>query len=190
MKITKTILRLLLTVTLSANAANVLCIGLNDYEGYPDLKRAESDATAVARVFQGMGHSVTLLSGDSVTSANVMEALAAKPDFVYFAGHGEEGRLMLRDGDVRLSAIADANTMMLLDCCYIGRGLKTSGTMKILAASEQEAFESDGQGLFTKYLVSWLNDGRSVDDAALTRYLEKNIRTETGGWQKPVLGYI
>lgn len=186
----KTAISMFLAVAMGAQAASVLCIGINDYAQYPDLKRAENDARAMASAFSAKGDSVTLLIGAEATKAAVDLALATKPDFIYFAGHGEEGRLMLPDGTVSLATIADANTMMLLDCCYIGRGLKTSGTTKILAASEHEAFERDGHGLFTKHLLAWLTDGKSVGDANLTRYLEKNIRADTGGWQKPVLGFI
>ena len=63
--------------------------------------------------------------------------------------------------------------------------------MKILAASQYEAFESGDHGLFTKYLLSWLKDGKSLAaESGLTSYLQKNIGSETGGWQKPVLGFI
>ncbi|MCC6465236.1 MAG: caspase family protein [Planctomycetes bacterium] len=190
MKLVKAILSLMFAAVLHAQAGNVLCIGLNDYTKYSDLKHAENDATEVAQVFERMGHTVTLLTRDQVTTAGVMAALADKPDFVYFAGHAETGRLIVQDGEIELAAVADAKTMMFLDCCYVGRGLKTTGTMKILAASEYEAFESDGHGLFTKYLLTWLGDGKGLIEDALTAYLEKHIRAETGGWQKPVLGYI
>ncbi|MCE9616282.1 MAG: caspase family protein [Lentisphaerae bacterium] len=190
MKLLKTILSLIFAAVLSANAGSVLCIGLNDYNKYPDLKHAENDAAEIAKMFASMGHTVTLLTRDQVTTAGVMTALESKPDFIYFAGHAETGRLMVQDGEIELSAIANASTMMFLDCCYVGRGLKTTGTMKILAASEYEAFESDGHGLFTKYLLTWFGDGKGLVEDALTAYLQKNIRAETGGWQKPVLGYI
>ena len=190
MKTLRAIVTILLAAALSTQAANVLCIGLNDYARYPDLKHAENDAVAMATMFKGMGDTVTLLTGEKANLAAVLSALATKPALVYFAGHAETGRLMLQDGVVELAAIADAGTMMLLDCCYIGRGLKTVGTMKILAASEYEAFESGEHGLFTKYLLTWMGDGKALAGDALTAYLEKNIRAETGGWQKPVLGFI
>ncbi len=190
MKIGYTILGAVLATVLQVQAATVLCIGLNEYDNYPSLKRAENDARAMAALFQGMGDQVTVLIGAEATTAAVTQAIAARPDYIYFAGHGENGRLMLRDGEILLETIANAGTMMLLDACYIGGGLKATGTMKILAAAEHEAFERDGHGLFTKHLLSWLTAGNSIADAGLTRYLEKNIRADTGGWQKPVLGYI
>jgi len=97
---------------------------------------------------------------------------------------------MLTDGDIELADIANADTLMLLDCCYVGRGLKEDGTMKILAASEYEAFESNGHGLFTKHLLDWMKEGKSVVEEPLHAYLHQNIGAETGGWQRPVLGYI
>lgn len=190
MNVIKTALSMLLAVAMTSQAATVLCIGINNYDQYPDLKRAENDARAMASAFSASGDTVTLLIGAEATMAAVEAALKAKPDYIYFAGHGEEGRLMLPEGPVQLAAIATSDTMLVLDCCYIGRGLKKTGTMKILAASEHEAFERDGHGLFTKHLLDWLTDGKSITDAALTRYLEKNIRADTGGWQKPVLGFI
>lgn len=186
----KTVLMMILASAISVNAANVVCIGINDYTSYPDLKHAENDANEVARMFTAMGHSVTVLSGVQATCTNVAAALEGKPAFVYFAGHAETRRLMLQDGEMELSAIADADTMMLLDCCYIGRGLKQSGTMKILAAAEYEAFESGNHGLFTKYLLDWMGRGKDLAETSLTAFLEKHIRAETGGWQKPVLGFI
>lgn len=191
MKLTKAILGMWFAAMLSANAASVLCVGLNDYDKYPDLKHAENDAQELGRMFQSKGHSVTVLTGTQVTIANFQKALEAKPDFVYFAGHAETGYLMVRDGKIELASIANPKMMMFLDCCYIGRGLKTSGTMKILAASEYEAFESGNHGLFTKHLLNWLGNGKAMsEEGAMTSYLTKEIRAETGGWQKPVLGFI
>ena len=193
MKLLKAIVCVIFAVALSAQAGTVLCIGLNDYtqKKYPDLKHAENDATEVAKMFTKLGHEVQVLTSAQVTTANVQKALAAGPDFVYFAGHAETGRLILQDGEIALADVADSGTMMFLDCCYVGRGLKSSGTMKILAASEYEAFESGNHGIFTKYLLSWLKDGKSLAaESGLTAYLQKHIGSETGGWQKPVLGFI
>ncbi|MDA0577494.1 MAG: caspase family protein [Verrucomicrobia bacterium] len=190
MKLIKAILSVIFAAVVTANAGSVLCIGLNDYTTYTDLKHAENDAAQIAKMFEKLGHTVTLLTRDAVTTASVKQAVAQQPDFIYFAGHAETGRLILNDGEIALADIANANTMMVLDCCYVGRGLKSTGTMKILAASEYEAFESDDHGIFTKYLLSWMKDGKGFATAGMAAYLEKHIRAETGGWQKPVLGYI
>ena len=186
----KAIIGCLIATVISSQAANVLCIGLNEYDNYANLNHAENDATEVAAHFESAGHNVTLLTGESVSKAGVLAALATKPEFIYFAGHGEKGRLIVKDGELALDDIADEDATMLVDCCYVGGDLKTSGKMKIFAAAEHEAFESDGHGLFTKYLLSWLAKGKDVAGDAMTAYLTKNIAAETGGWQKPVLGYI
>ncbi|MDA0990391.1 MAG: caspase family protein, partial [Verrucomicrobia bacterium] len=156
MKFAKSIITVLIATTISAQSANVLCIGLNEYANYSNLNHAENDATEIASLFESLGHEVTLLTATNVTKDNVTAAIATEPEFIYFAGHGEKGRLILNDGEILLSEIANANTTMFLDCCYVGGELKQVGTMKILAAAEYEAFESDGHGLFTKYLMTWL----------------------------------
>jgi hypothetical protein len=179
-----------LGIALNARAAAVVCIGLNEYDHYPALKHAEDDASEMARLFQSKGHTVFLLTGEDVTVERVTQSMATQPDIIYFAGHAETGRLMVRDGDVALDTINGGNTTVLLDCCYVGRGLKTSGSVKVIAAAEYEAFEDGAHGLFTKHLLKWLKDGKSLVEDTLTGYLQKQLRAETGGWQKPVLGYL
>ena len=190
MKLAKAIITCFVALAVNLQAANILCVGLNEYADYKNLTYAESDASEIARHFESMGHTVTLLTAGQVSQAKVLEAISEKPAFVYFAGHGKDGQLILNDGVLQLNEIASADTMFLLDCCYIGRSLKDQGTTKILAAAEYHAFESDGHGLFTKYLLNWLRDGKDLVEDSLTAYLTKNIGKETGGWQKPVLGYI
>jgi hypothetical protein len=190
MKRTRAIIACFAALVINLQAANILCVGLNEYADYKNLTYAENDAVEVAKFFKAMGHEVTLLTGEAVSRETVLASIKETPEFVYFAGHGEDGNLILGDGIIELSKIATADTMFLLDCCFVGRGLKAQGTMKILAAAEYHAYESDGHGLFTKYLLSWLKDGKEIVGDALTTYLTKNIKEETGGWQKPVLGYI
>ncbi len=182
---------LMLATVLHAGGGKVLCIGLNHYDQYPDLKHAESDATRLGQAYARLGHEVEMLTGVQVTRTNVLQALARGPDIVYFAGHAAIGRLLVRDGEIPLASIINARMLMILDCCYVGGGLKTSGTMMILAASEFEAFESGSHGLFTKYLLIWMREGNShLSEASLTAYLTRHIRKETYGWQKPVLGFL
>ncbi len=190
MKLAKHIIVCFAALVIQAQAANILCVGLNEYADYKNLTYAENDAVEVSKFFESMGHTVTVLTGDRVSRETVLEALQAKPDFVYFAGHGVDGKLIVSDGVIELSQVATSETMFLLDCCFVGRGLKKQGTMKILAAAEYHAYESDGHGLFTKYLLNGLKDGKAIGGEALTTYLTKNIKAETGGWQKPVLGFI
>ena len=189
-RITKVILACSFVLVIGAQADTILCVGINEYANYPDLKHAENDAVAMGTLFKSLGHDAVVLTGKDVTTRKLKDALAIEPAFVYFAGHGEKNRLVVQDGILPLADMAGSATMILLDCCYIGRSLKTSGTTKILAAAEYEAFENDGHGLFTKYLLTWLKDGKGLAENALTKYLKENLARETGGWQKPVLGYI
>jgi hypothetical protein len=190
LRIPKVLVACFFLFAVCAQADTILCVGINDYANYPDLKHAENDAEEMGKLFRSRGHDVTVLTGEEVTTRNLQDALGKSPAFVYFAGHGKKDRLVVQDGHLPLAEMGGKGAMILLDCCYVGRSLKTSGSTKILAAAEYEAFESDGHGLFTKYLLNWLKDGKGLNEQALTTYLEKNIAEETGGWQKPVLGYI
>ncbi len=179
-------------LAISASAANVLCIGLNEYASYDNLNCAENDATQMAKIFKSLGHETTLLTKKNVTRESVLAALQAKPDVVFFAGHGEVDHLVVADGKVLLSEVstACAGSVVLLDCCYAGNNLKKSGETKFVTAAEYEAFESDGSGLFSKYLSKWVADGNSVSADDMNTYLRKNLSKESGGWQKPVVGYM
>jgi len=190
MKATSHIIAILLGLVVSVNAANVVCIGLNEYSGYKDLKCAENDAARIAALLQEQGHNTTLLIKENVTREKVINALKDESSIVYFAGHGEKGRLVVSDGEIKIEEMASRSAMILLDCCYVGGDLKKAGETKIFAAAEYEAFESDGHGLFTKYLLKWLGKGKAFSDGDMLEYIRKAIRKETGGWQTPVLGYI
>ncbi len=190
MKITTYIAATLAALSINAGAANVLCIGINEYTAYAPLAHAESDALTMAGIFAAQDHAVTTLTGAAATRAAILEALAAKPEIVYFAGHGEKDKLVLADGFIYLNELAETNATMLLDACNIGSGLKDAGSSKVLAAAKHKAFEADGHGLFTKHLIYWMTNGGEFSVEKLGSYLAKKIKRDTGGWQKPVLGYI
>jgi uncharacterized caspase-like protein len=74
-----------------------VCVGINDYEGYEDLRCPVNDATAMARTLEDYGFDhVALITGEDATREGVLEELAGvKADagrnelFVFFfAGHG------------------------------------------------------------------------------------------------------
>ncbi len=179
----------LLGAAIQVQAARVICIGLNNPENYKPLKHAENDAALVAEMLNAQGHATVLLTGAEATREKVLEALQGEKAVVYFAGHGEKDHLVLADGKLMLAELSERAAMMLLDCCYVGGGLRKSGGTTVFAAAQHEAFESDGHGLFTKYLLKWFGGGRSFADEGLAPFVGKGIREETGGWQKPVLGY-
>ena len=166
LKITQAVIACFSVLVLGVQADTILRVGINEYANYPDLKHAENDAMEMGTLFESLGHEMIVLTGEDVTTDNLRGALPRS--------------CILQD-------MAGLGAMMLLDCCYVGRSLKTSGMTKILAAAEYEALESDGHGLFTKYLLNWLKDGNGLAEKALTYYLKANISTETGAWQKPVL---
>ena len=190
MKIRTYIATLLAAATLGADASSVVCIGINTYAERSNLEHAENDATVVAKTFLALGHDVLTLTGTNATQAAIADALATNPDIVYFAGHGERGRLIAVDGDIAISTFAHSKATFLLDACFVGSSLKTTGNVKVLAAARHRAYEANGHGIFTKHLINWLNQsGEFVADEAST-YVAKKIRRETGGSQKSVLGYI
>ncbi len=190
MKITNTIATLIAAATLSVQAGNVVCIGINEYADYSNLEHAENDAAAVAKIFASQGHTVTTLIGAAASRDAILAALATNPDVVYFAGHGERSRLIAADASIELSELADSNATLLLDACFVGSSLKTSGNVKVLAAAKHRAYEFNGHGLFTKHLIDWLNTNGEIVADEVSTYVAKKIRRATGGSQKPVLGYI
>jgi len=190
MKVLSYITACLVAVAIHVQAADVLCIGLDKYADYSDLKCAENDAAQMASILKEQGHNTTLLTSHNVTRERVLGALKNQSTIVYFAGHGEKEHLVLADGAISLKELAARSSIILLDCCYIGKGLRDTGDTRVLAAAQYEAFEADGHGIFTKYLLKWLTKGKPFPDNHIFDYINKSIKTETGGWQKPVLGYI
>ena len=179
-----------LALSVAATAAEYVCIGVNNSEGYPSLKWAEQDAVLMANLLKDQGHTVTLLIGADATIEAVKSSVAEKQARVYFAGHGEADSLVLADGRAKVSDFASDASLLLLDCCYIGSSVRDAGTTRTLAAAQHEAFEGKEHGLFSKYLLSWVQKGKELSDDALAQYVQKGIKRETGGWQRPVLGYI
>lgn len=180
----------MLMATVSVHGANFLCVGLNEYEDYGNLRFAEKDAAEIAGLLSEQGHDVSLLVGENVTRENVINALQDESTIVYFAGHGEKGYMVLADGQMALKEIADRCAVLLLDCCYAGNSVQDDGGTRILAAAQHEAFEGKDHGLFSKYLLRWLKKGLELSDERMIKYVSRGIARETGGWQKPVFGYI
>ena len=173
-----------------SRAGDVLCIGLNEPDDYAALDCAEKDAREMAESLAARGMDVKLLTGEAVTSKNVSLALEDGPRVVYFAGHGKRDGLVLADAAMPLGQVAQGRALVLLDCCYAGATLASEGSTRVLAAARHEAFEDGGHGLFSKYLLEWLKDGRDLADERMVPYVRNGITRETGGWQRPVLGYL
>jgi hypothetical protein len=190
MKITTHIATFIAAATLTANAGNVVCVGINEYAERTNLEHAENDARTVADIFETQGHTVTTILGADATRDAIRAAITADTDIIYFAGHGISGSLIVADGEFELSYLADSNATLLIDACFIGSGLKLKGNVKVLAAAKRRAFEANGHGLFTKHLIDWLNKGGEFVADEISSYVAAKVRKETGGWQKTVLGYI
>ncbi|MFT5241044.1 MAG: hypothetical protein ACI9X0_002827, partial [Kiritimatiellia bacterium] len=58
MKITTHIATFIAAATLTANAGNVVCVGINEYAERTNLEHAENDARTVAGIFETQGHTV------------------------------------------------------------------------------------------------------------------------------------
>lgn len=181
---------ILMALAVGAQAAHFVCIGLNEVTNYAVLASAESDAARMAEALVAKGHTAVLLKGSEATRESILNATSNGDSIVYFAGHAEQDYVLAADGKLDLGEIARNVSTLLLDCCNVGNGLQANGRTRIMAAAEYEAFESDGQGLFSKYLIRWLDSGKSFADADLEQYVRQNIMEETGGWQKPVFGFI
>jgi hypothetical protein len=181
---------MLLALAIRAQAANFVCIGLNEVTNYAVLASAESDASRMAETLVAKGHQAILLKGAEATRENILNATSNGDSIVYFAGHAEQEYVLTADGKLNLGEMARNVSTLLLDCCNVGNGIQENGSTRIMAAAEYEAFESDGQGLFSKYLIQWLDSGRSFADVEFEEYVRQNIMEETGGWQKPVFGFI
>jgi hypothetical protein len=181
---------ILMAAAVKLQAANVLCIGLNEYQEYSDLACPEQNVAKMSELLTAHGHKVTTITGKVATRQSVLDAVATRPDMIYFAGHGEKGSIVLADGMLTLKELASGSSFLVLDCCFVGSTLAASGQTKVLAASQHEAFEKRGYGIFTKHILRWVKAGRDLSDDRLASYVHNAVRKESGGWQKPVLGYI
>jgi hypothetical protein len=179
-----------LALAVNVQADNYVCIGVNQVESYTTLAYAENDATQMAQMLTDKGHTTTLLVGAEATREKILEALKEEGAIVYFAGHAEETYVMAADGQLTLTELSAHASTLLLDCCNVGNGLQTEGKTKIMAAAQYDAFEGDEHGLFSKYLLNWLGEGKAFSDETLEQNVRDNVMQETGGWQKPVFGYI
>ena len=110
--IRSSLLSLLVLVSISVQAARAatqrvyrnrvaICIGINDYQAFPNLGYAGSDASDMAEVFEDYGFDeVVLLTGGDANRETILNEMARIKDgahendlFVfYFAGHGRTVR--------------------------------------------------------------------------------------------------
>lgn len=167
-----------------------VCIGIGEYSDNDPLRWSETDAVAIATALRKNGYDVICLTRSAANIATVRRAMAVQPMLVYFAGHSRDGNLLLSDGSLPVSQIAQQTRVMLLDCCYVGSDLKKQGNTVVFAASNDYAFESSGNGLFTRHVLDWIQSDRKKNGSTLVSYVSSRVTAETGGWQRPVVGRL
>jgi hypothetical protein len=190
MKKTVNIIAWFLALTVGVQAAYYVCVGLNTVTNYTALEYAESDAAQMAKALAAQGHTTKLLVGADATREKILEAVKEEGATFFFAGHAEDDYLLTVDGKLTLTEIAQRVSTLMLDSCNVGKSIRETGKTRILAAAQHEAFEGEGHGLFAKYLLDWVKTGKSFTDSALEKHIRQNIMEETGGWQRPVFGFI
>ena len=174
----------------TAGNTRALCIGFGTATNGAAALWAEEDAVAVGMALTSKGYDVTFLLAGEATTTAVREALADAPRVLYFAGHARDGMLTLPDGQLPVSTLTPTVSVLLLDCCFLGDLLSPKGHALVFAAAEEHAFEAQGSGLFTFYLVKWLTTPRAKRTQHLVDYVQAEVTRETGGWQRPVYGRL
>ena len=113
------------------------------------------------------------------------------------------------------------HSLFLMDACYSGYGLigsdegvqrrvrrrlssrmieelTDSPSVQVLTAGGEldRAFESDGHGIFTRYVLECLRGAKAVardgviSGVELAAHVRDKVRSETGGWQSPQFGAV
>jgi len=101
----------------------------------PPLPGAESEATAVAAVFKGLGYEVVQVIGDEAPAKDVLAALYRRPyRFMHIAAHGvfdllhsdglRRSGVLLSDGllitAAEIEAMETVPEVVFLNCCHLG----------------------------------------------------------------------
>ncbi len=167
-----------------------VCIGLGEYQRHNKLRWAESDAVAMAKALGKNGYKVICLTRGDATLERVTAALEQDPALVYFAGHYLDSKLQLKDGSLTVTDVAGRTRFMLLDCCHAGNDLEDEGGTIVFAAGSGYAFEAGSNGLFTKHLLDWLKKRPGAGKYGMVDYVCRRVASETGDWQRPVIGRL
>ena len=100
-------------------------------------------------------------------------------------------------------AMSNRHSLFIMDSCYSGFGISvatdstdwtSSRSIQMLTAGGalDRAFEADGHGLFTRYILNYFrrSGGRNsgVSALKLAAYVRTRVRRETSGWQTPHFG--
>ena len=172
-----------------------LCIGsIDEPHG---IRYADNDACMFAAFLRNHGWEVVLYH-------RIPDVLTvAQYDMLYYAGHATTTELRPTgyeyDGALHIEHVGRFFRFAVLECCHAGRSLATEGTCQVWAAAEWHAFESkmcfsgEGGGLFTEAILGEYRASNLDFDLAASPFWEMirdNVSRQTGGWQKPVRGWL
>lgn len=102
-----------------------------------------------------------------------------------------------------VEAMPNRHSFFIMDSCYSGFGISvatgstdwtSSRSIQMLTAGGalDRAFEADGHGLFTRYILDYFHrSGRrngGVSALKLAAFVRNRVRRETSGWQTPHFG--
>lgn len=184
-----------------------IVIGINDYQYWPPLEYAESDAELLHAFLRQRGFDVTFLANEQATRKGILQTLSTLKGqpihrlLLFFAGHGhtasenggERGYIIPVDGRRRdydqsaipidlikqlVQTLQARHTLLVFDSCYSGLALTRSGGLdEALKGYLSEADRMES--------IQVLTAGRKGDQAVekdghglFTRYFVKAARGE------------
>jgi uncharacterized caspase-like protein len=118
-------------------------------------------------------------------------------------GHEADDGLSMQSLRQAAEKMVNRHSLFIMDSCYSGFGISvatdstdwtSSRSIQMLTAGGalDRAFEADGHGLFTRYILNYFQrpGGRDsgVSALKLAAYVRNRVRRETSGWQTPHFG--
>jgi uncharacterized caspase-like protein len=119
------------------------------------------------------------------------------------AGYEADDGLSMQELRESAEAMSNRHSFFIMDSCYSGFGISvatdstdwtSSRSIQMLTAGGalDRAFEADGHGLFTRYILNYFHrSGRrdgGVSALKLAAYVRNRVSRETSGWQTPHFG--
>lgn len=147
-------------------------------------------------VFFFAGHGTTVRDGSRL--AGYLVPSDCRP------GQEKDSGISMESLAEMAQAMPNRHSLFLTDACYSGYASADRGagsadgrSVQILTAGGEmdRAFESDGHGLFTRYVLDYLKEqgvdkGRAVSVTKMAGAVRSKVADETGGWQKPNFGHM
>ncbi len=118
-------------------------------------------------------------------------------------GHEADDGLSMQELREAVEGMPNRHSLFIMDSCYSGFGISvstdstdwtSSRSIQMLTAGGalDRAFEADGHGLFTRYILNYFHrSGRrdgGVSALKLAAYVRSRVSRETSGWQTPHFG--